>query len=119
MLGGVGNHGERFTVREIRKGKAMFVIVPKLLADQVKRYESLASEVVNDAIDRGDEEYAEGILDDVVYQVRAEWFETCCVGLFCPGQRELRGQVTFAENGYMHYVRFTEYGYSYRYSRVL
>lgn len=81
-----------------------------------KRYETLTHEVVGDNYPN---EYAEGEIDGATYEMRGEWYQTCCVNFFCPGQSELRGEVIFTENGVQHFVDFDESGYTYSHSRKL
>lgn len=88
----------------------------KLTEDQIKRYRDLSHEIVGDNYSEG---YAEGELDGATYEMRGEWYQTCCISFYCPGQNELRGEVVFTEDGSEHHVDFDEDGYTYRYSYLV
>lgn len=89
-----------------------------LTPEKKKHYEALTHEIIGGSMHEGNEEYAEGQLDGIPYVLRAEWVQTCCVSLYCPGDSQLRGYVTFTEDGARHTVDFDEVAYTYRRSYV-
>ena len=82
----------------------MLKVIPSVDKETKEHYQDIGREIVHDALDRSDGEFVTGEVDGISFKIKGEWQDTCCVGLYCPGNMEFRADLILKEDGWEHHL---------------